>query len=84
MINGEMYEVADISVTGAFIPGTPDWFVQGQGLLFDFVIGNPPDEKIIPIEGRIARIDYEGIGIIYRPPSANWPTILQKISSRQV
>lgn len=84
MVNGEMFEVSDISVTGAFIPDTPDWFVQGQGILFDLVIGNPPNERTIPIEGRISRVEENGIGIIYRPPSSNWPAILQKITSREV
>lgn len=84
MVNGEMFEVADISVTGVFITQTPDWFAEGQGILFDFVIGHPPDEKVIPIEGRITRINDNGIGVIYRPPSTNWPSILQKITSREV
>ena len=84
MISGEMFEVADISVTGVFILDTPDWFVKGQGILFDFVIGNPPNEKTVPIEGRVSRIEETGVGLIYRPPSSNWPAILQKITSREI
>jgi len=80
-----MFEVSDISVTGVFITETPDdWFIEGQGILFDFVIGHPPEEKTIPIEGRVSRVNPDGMGVIYRPPSANWPAILQKITSREV
>jgi len=84
MINGEMFDVAGLSVIGVFVLCTADWYVKGQGILFDFVIGNPPDEKTIPSEGRISRVDENGIGVIYQPPGDNWPAILQKISSREV
>lgn len=83
-ISGELYEVSDISVTGAYILQAPDWFVQGQGLEFDFVIGHPPDEKVIPVEGRIARINDDGIGVIYRPPGPAWAKVLHKITSHEV
>ncbi len=82
-INGEIYEVFDISLTGAYISQAPDWFVQGQGLEFDFLIGNPPEEKVIPVEGRIVRIDQDGMGVIYRPPGPTWAKVLEKITSHE-
>jgi len=84
MINGELFEVSDISATGAFILQTPDWFVEGQGLLFDFVIGNPPNEKVLPIEGRVIRVEEDGIAVVYRPPGPAWLKVLQKITSHEV
>ncbi|RVU33803.1 PilZ domain-containing protein [Hwanghaeella grinnelliae] len=78
LVDGEVYEIEDISVTGFLMAKAPDWMVAGQGINFHFVVDVNGDDTYIASNGTVVRTVENKLAVEYSAPHPKWDTILTK------
>lgn len=76
LLDGQTYEIADISVSGFLILAAPDWIVPGQYVDFRFVVTINNDVTYVQASGRVIRAESDDLAIEYEAPHPNWQKIL--------
>ncbi len=78
LIDNEIYEIADISVTGFLLPKGPDWMVAGQAVSFHFVVDTDGTDTYIGSHGKVIRTQENKLAIQYDEPHPKWDKILPR------
>jgi len=75
-MNGKELPVQNISISGIFMNGTPNWFVSGQGVVFELLV--PIRGELAPVltQGRVTRLQEGGAAVHYRSPHPNWGRLM--------
>lgn len=76
LVDGEVYDIADISVTGFLMAKAPDWMVPGQGISFHFVVDINGEDTYIATHGTVVRADENRLAVEYTAPHPKWEKIL--------
>lgn len=76
LIDGDDYEIADISVSGFCLANGPKWMAEGQGVSFYFAVDVDGDMSYIAAEGKVVRNKSGDLAINYEPPHEKWDQIL--------
>ena len=76
LIDGEMYDIADISISGFLLTQGPGWMVPGQGVSFHFVVDVNGEDTYISSNGTVVRTDEDKLAVQYTPPHPKWDKIL--------
>lgn len=76
LLDGETYEIADISVSGFLILAAPDWIVAGQYIDFRFVVTVADEVTYVPASGKVIRAESHDLAVEYEAPHPNWQKIL--------
>lgn len=78
LVDGELYEIADISTSGFLLSQGPDWMAQGQGISFHFVVDVNGDDTYIASNGTVIRADEGKMAVEYSAPHPKWEMILSQ------
>lgn len=78
LINGEVYDIEDISVTGFLLTEGPAWMAEGQGVNFHFVVDVEGEDTYISSVGNVVRIAAGQLAIQYEAPHPKWEKILAR------
>lgn len=78
LLDHEIYDLEDISVTGFLMVNGPDWMVPGQGISFHFVVDTEGDHTYISSSGTIVRTEEGKLAVEYTAPHPKWEKILMK------
>ncbi len=76
LIDGEDFELDDISISGFRLTQGPKWMAEGQGISFYFVVDVDGDHSYIAANGTVVRNKNSGLAVKYDPPHPKWDKIL--------
>ncbi|WP_425405665.1 PilZ domain-containing protein [Hwanghaeella sp.] len=76
LVDGELYDIEDISVSGFLLSKGPDWMVVGQGISFHFVVDVDGEDTYISSNGTVVRTQEGKLAVQYMAPHPKWEKIL--------
>ena len=76
LIDGEDFEIEDISVNGFLLANGPSWMAAGQGISFYFAVNVDGEHSYIAAEGTVVRNKEGRLAVQYDAPHPKWDQIL--------
>ena len=83
-LSGSVMRIPNISANGLLVTdGMPEWAAPGQGVVFDLNLPGNDRMKSTTAQGRITRIDEDGVAVRYTSWEPNWERIMTGYLSKR-